>query len=133
MFTHSSACVSILQRLCPYVWPVLSVVAAAYIPLCAVCLLATQVYHAWNQLRTLGMPVRSWPSIMAAVVAELLAENPIRGRLMLGAALWAMQVSRYPVLPLLQTTARQLALLQQPSTGPLQLQHLWLLLRRTNG
>jgi hypothetical protein len=58
----------------------------------AVCLVLTQVYHAWNQLRTLGMPVRSWPSIMAAVVGELLAENPIRGRLMLGAAMWAMQV-----------------------------------------
>jgi hypothetical protein len=57
-----------------------------------VCLVLTQVYHAWNQLRTLDMPVRSWPSVMAGVVAELLAENPIRGRIMLGAALWAMQV-----------------------------------------
>lgn len=56
------------------------------------CLVLTQVYHAWNQLRTLDMPVRSWPSVMAGVVAELLAENPIRGRIMLGAALWAMQV-----------------------------------------
>lgn len=58
----------------------------------AVCLVLTQVYHAWNQLRALDMPVRSWPSVMAAVVAELLAENPIRGRIMLGAAMWAMQV-----------------------------------------
>jgi hypothetical protein len=58
----------------------------------AVVLVSTQLYHAWNQLRTLGMPVRCWPGIIAAVVAELLADNPIRGRLMLGAALWAMQV-----------------------------------------
>lgn len=39
----------------------------------------------------------SWPSVVAAVVSELLAENPIRRRIMLGAAMWAMQVREYVV------------------------------------
>lgn len=104
------------------------------------CLLATQVYHAWNQLRALDMPVSSWPGIMAAVVSDLLAENPIRGRLMLGAALWAMQVGAAGALAAsgrlysshrsLRLNCASLALLttacaanvMTAKTGPLQLQ-----------
>lgn len=58
----------------------------------AVCLVVTQLYHAWNQLRALQVPMSSWPGVIASVIAELLAANPVRGRIMLGAAMWALQV-----------------------------------------
>lgn len=57
-----------------------------------VCLVLTQVYHAWNQLRTLGMPARTWPGIMCAVMSDMLADNPIGGRLLLGGLMFMLQV-----------------------------------------
>lgn len=74
----------------------------------------TQVYHAWNQLRSLDMPVSSWPSIMCAVVQELLHENPIRGRIMLGAMLWAMQMLVMDLQDALRDRGKIKHLLTQP-------------------
>lgn len=79
-----------------------------------VCLVFSQVYHAWNQLRTLGVPISTWPSIMCAVVQELLNDNPVRGRLMLGAMLWAMQALVMDLQAVLKDRSRVRQLLTHP-------------------
>lgn len=59
---------------------------------CTVCLVLTQLYHACNQLRALGRPPRAWPRIMATVVSDMLAANPVGGRVLLGAIMLMLQV-----------------------------------------